>query len=44
LPTTGALLGHKSVSTTQRYAHLTNAAAQRAADEIGKIVGDAMQV
>jgi site-specific recombinase XerD len=40
----GALLGHKSFATTQRYAHLTNSAAQKAAEEIGRIVGDAMDI
>lgn len=44
LPMIGALLGHKSVATTQRYAHLTNSAAQQAADEVGKIVGGAMDL
>lgn len=44
LPMIGALLGHKSVATTQRYAHLTNTAAQRAANEIGQLVGDAMKL
>ncbi len=44
LPMIGALLGHKSFATTQRYAHLTNTAAQRAADEIGQLVGDAMKM
>lgn len=44
LPMIGALLGHKSFATTQRYAHLTNVAAQRAADEIGSLVGEAMNI
>ncbi|GAB5459328.1 MAG: site-specific integrase [Henriciella sp.] len=44
LPMIGALLGHKSFATTQRYAHLTNSAAQRAADQIGCLVGDAMDI
>ncbi|MEL6693574.1 MAG: site-specific integrase [Pseudomonadota bacterium] len=44
LPMIGALLGHKSFATTQRYAHLTNSAAQKAAEEIGRVVGDAMDI
>jgi integrase len=35
LPAIGALLGHRSVATTQRYAHLANEAAQRAIQTTG---------
>ena len=40
----GTLLGHKSFATTQRYAHLTNAAAQQAVEAIGRVSGDAMDI
>ncbi|MBA3067439.1 MAG: site-specific integrase [Hyphomonas sp.] len=38
LPVIGALLGHKDVSTTQRYAHLANDTARQAADEVAGVV------
>ncbi len=44
LPVIGALLGHKNVSTTQRYAHLTDIAARQAADEVADIVAAALGV
>lgn len=44
LPMIGALLGHRNMATTQRYAHLTNDAARKAADGIADIVGQALGV
>jgi integrase len=38
LPIIGALLGHSSPSTTQRYAHLLDAALRQAADRVGEVV------
>lgn len=38
----GALLGHKDVSTTQRYAHLANDTARQAADEVASVVAVAI--
>jgi integrase len=42
LPVIGALLGHKDVSTTQRYAHLANDTARQAADEVAGVVAIAI--
>lgn len=42
LPVIGALLGHKDVTTTQRYAHLANDKARQAADEVAGVVAGAM--
>lgn len=42
LPVIGALLGHKDVSTTQRYAHLANDSARRAANDVADLVANAM--
>ena len=42
LPVIGALLGHKDVSTTQRYAHLANDSARNAANDVGGIVAGAI--
>jgi len=42
LPVIGALLGHKDVSTTQRYAHLANDSARQAANELGTLVTNAL--
>lgn len=42
LPVIGALLGHKDVSTTQRYAHLANDTARQAADEVAGVVAVAI--
>lgn len=42
LPVIGALLGHKEVRTTQRYAHLANTQLQEAANLIGARIGNAM--
>jgi integrase len=42
LPVIGALLGHKDVSTTQRYAHLANDSARKAANELGTLVNSAL--
>ena len=42
LPVIGALLGHKDVSTTQRYAHLANDSARRAATSVADMVANAM--
>lgn len=45
LPIIGAILGHREVSTTQRYAHLADYPVQRAANQIsGKISDALMQV
>lgn len=44
LPMIGALLGHRNMATTQRYAHLTNDAARKAADGIADIIGQALGV
>jgi len=37
-----ALLGHKDVSTTQRYAHLANDIARQAANDVAGIVATAI--
>lgn len=42
LPIIGKLLGHKQVSTTQRYAHLEADPVRRAADAIGSRITKAM--
>ena len=42
LPIIGALLGHKDVSTTQRYAHLANDSARKAADGVADLVANAL--
>lgn len=39
LPIVGALLGHKSPTTTHRYAHLGNSPARAAAADIGNALG-----
>ena len=44
LPMIGALLGHRNIATTQRYAHLTNDAARKAADGIADVIGQALGV
>lgn len=38
----GALLGHKSYQTTQRYAHLTDDPLRNATENIGATIGDAL--
>ena len=38
LPIIGALLGHSSPSTTQRYAHLLDEALRQATDKIGEVI------
>jgi integrase len=42
LPIIGALLGHADPSTTQRYAHLADEPARRAADAIGSEIAAAL--
>jgi integrase len=42
LPIIGALLGHSDPSTTQRYAHLADEPARRAADAIGSEIAAAL--
>lgn len=44
LPVIGALLGHKDVSTTQRYAHLANDTAREAANGVANYVVRAMKM
>jgi integrase len=39
LPVVGSVLGHSKPQTTQRYAHLSDAAQRKAVDVVGKIVG-----
>ena len=39
LPMIGALLGHKHVATTQRYAHLADDPIREAANRIGAAIG-----
>ncbi|HAU29491.1 MAG TPA: integrase [Rhodospirillaceae bacterium] len=43
LPMIGALLGHREVSTTQRYAHLSADPLRQANEEIGKKIAKAMR-
>jgi integrase len=43
LPLVGALLGHRVSSTTQRYAHIGNDPARRAAETIGSVIGAALE-
>jgi integrase len=38
LPIIGALLGHASTATTQRYAHLVDAALRKATEQVGAVV------
>jgi integrase len=40
LPVVGSVLGHSRAATTQRYAHLSDAAQRQAVDIIGSMVGD----
>jgi integrase len=42
LPMIGALLGHKEVATTQRYAHLANDPLKAAADMVAEKITEAM--
>ncbi|MDX8495861.1 site-specific integrase [Mesorhizobium sp. VK22B] len=42
LPVIGNLLGHKNQKTTERYAHVANDAAKRAADMIGEKISAAL--
>jgi integrase len=42
LPMIGALLGHKHVATTQRYAHLADDPIRDAANRIGAVIGSAV--
>lgn len=44
LPIIGALLCHKNISTTQRYAHLTDMAARQAANDVSDMVAAALGV
>ena len=44
LPVIGALLGHKNTSTTQRYAHLTDHAARKAANDVADMVAGVLGV
>ena len=39
LPTIGSVLGHTRAATTNRYAHLSDAAQRQAVDVVGRIVG-----
>jgi integrase len=43
LPLVGALLGHRNVKTTQRYAHIANDPARRAAETIGTTIAAALE-
>jgi site-specific recombinase XerD len=38
LPIIGALLGHASTATTQRYAHLVDEALRAATERVGAVV------
>jgi integrase len=42
LPIIGAILGHREVSTTQRYAHLADMPVKKATDDITKLIALAM--
>lgn len=42
LPVIGALLGHRDTASTARYAHLQQTAQQRAADEVSRVIHEAM--
>lgn len=42
LPIIGAILGHREVSTTQRYAHLADYPVKRAANQISGKISDAL--
>jgi site-specific recombinase XerD len=42
LPIIGALLGHKDVSTTQRYAHLSDDPLKAASETVGERIAAAM--
>jgi integrase len=39
LPVVGSVLGHSKAQTTQRYAHLSDAAQRQAVDIVGRLVG-----
>jgi integrase len=43
LPLVGALLGHRVSRTTQRYAHIANDPARRAAETIGATITAALE-
>ena len=43
LPMIGALLGHKHVATTQRYAHIADDPIREAANRIGTAIGSAVK-
>ena len=43
LPLVGALLGHRNVKTTQRYAHLANDPVRRASETIGATITPALE-
>ncbi len=42
LPIIGAILGHREVSTTQRYAHLADMPVKKATNDIAKLISSAM--
>ena len=42
LPIIGKLLGHTKTRTTQRYAHLADAPMREAAENIGKLIANAV--
>jgi site-specific recombinase XerD len=41
---TGAILGHRQSSTTQRYAHLQASAVQQIASKVSKSISEALTV
>lgn len=43
LPIIGAILGHREVSTTQRYAHLSDMPVKQATDDISAMISVAMR-
>ena len=43
LPVIGAVLGHKGVATTQRYAHLGASPLKKGADEVATRIAAAMR-